>query len=97
MIGDGIVVDLGKAAFLTADCACEIAKVIDRQRQVGRRRLADRFAVVPGLGQCEQVEILLHPVGDLVEDDCTLGNAGTTPAILRGMRGIDGCFDILLV
>ena len=35
MIGDGVVVDLGEAAFLGADGAGEIAEMVDGERQVG--------------------------------------------------------------
>ena len=97
MIGDGVVVDLGKAAFLTADGAREVAEVINRQWQVGRRSLADRLAVVPGFRQRQAIKILLHPVGDFVENDRAFRNAGTPPALLRGMRSVERCFDILLV
>src|SRR5450631_1028539 len=97
MISDSVVVDLGKAALLTADGAGEVAEMIDRERQVGRRGLADRLAVVPGLGECKKIEILLHAVGDLVENDRALGNAGATPSILGGMRGVERGFNILLV
>ena len=64
MVGDGVVVDLGNRAFLGTDAAGEVAEMIDGQRDVGVGRLADRLAVVPGLGEGDQVEILLHPVGD---------------------------------
>src|SRR6185295_1379909 len=59
--------------------------------------LADRLAVVPGFRQRQAIKILLHPVGDLVENDRAFRNAGTTPALLRGVRAIKGGFDILLV
>ena len=55
MIGDRVVIDLGHGAFLAAQDAREIAEMIDRQRNVGRRRLADRLAIVPGLSLGQQV------------------------------------------
>ncbi len=67
MIGHGVGVDLGDAALLGADAAGEIAEVVDRQRQVGRRGLADRLAVVPGLGGGQQGEIVFHHLGDAIE------------------------------
>ena len=63
--GQGVAVELGRIAFLGADGAGEIAKMIDRQRNIGERRFADRLAVVPCLGTGEQFQILLHAVGDL--------------------------------
>ena len=58
------------AALLGAQHAGEVAEVVDRQRQVGGQRLADRLAVVPGLGDGEHLEVLLDPVGDLVAGCC---------------------------
>ena len=50
MIGDGVVVEFRQRAFLGADAAGEIAEMIGRQRHIGVGRLADRLAVVHGLG-----------------------------------------------
>ncbi len=73
VVGDGVVVDLATAMPSCARMrAREVAEVVDRQRDVGGHRLADRLAVVPRLGDREQLEVLLHPVGDLVQDDRAL-------------------------
>ena len=40
---------------------------------IGGEGLADRLAVVPALGHGEDLEVLLHAVGDLVEDEGPLG------------------------
>ena len=95
VIGDGVVVDLGDAAFLGADRAGEIAEMVDGERHVGGRRLADRLAVVPGLGERQQVEILLHAVGDPVEDQRALGGAGAAPGVLGRVRGVERGLDVL--
>ena len=95
MIGDGIVVDFGEAAFLGADGAGEIAEVVDGQRHVGGGGLADRLAVVPGFGERKQVEIFLHAVGDAVQDQRAFGDAGAAPGFLGGVRGIERVFDVL--
>ena len=63
--------------------------MVDRERQVGRGRLADRLAVVPGFGQREQIEVLLHAVGDLVENQRAFGDAGAAPGLLGGVRGVE--------
>ena len=97
MIGDRVVVDLGKAAFLAANGAGEVAEMVDRERQVGRGGLADRLAIIPGLGQRQKIEILLHAVGDLVENDRAFGDAGASPGILGGVRGVERDFNVLLV
>ena len=56
VVGDGVVVDLADRAFLGADAAGEVAEVVDGERQVGGRRLADRLAVVERLDDREHVE-----------------------------------------
>ncbi len=88
------MVDLGNTALLCADAAGEVAEMINRERQVGSGRLADRLAVVPRLGEREQIELGLHSIGDTVEDHRALGRAGAAPAVLRGMRGVERLFDI---
>ena len=95
VIGDGVVVDLGEAAFLGADRAGEVAEVIDGQRQVGGGRLADRLAVVPGFGAREEIEVLLHAVSDPVEDQRALGRAGAAPGVLGGMGRVERGLDVL--
>jgi hypothetical protein len=42
--------------------------MVDGQRHVRGQRLADRLAVVPGLGDGEQFQVVLDRVGDLVQD-----------------------------
>ena len=88
VVGDGVVVDLGDAALLGADGAGEVAEVVDGQREVGGQGLADRLAVVPGLGDREHLEVLLDPVGDLVQDVRALGRRRSCPrpARRRGRR-----------
>jgi hypothetical protein len=68
--------------------------MVDRQRDVGGRRLADRLAVVPGLGRREQVEVGLDPVGDLQQDVRAMRGRGLAPGVLGGMRGIERQLDI---
>ena len=71
--------------------------MIDRERQVGGAGLADRLAIVPGLGDREPLEILLHAVGDPVEDRSALGDAGASPRVLGGMRRVEGRLDVLRI
>ena len=94
VIGDGVVIDLRDAAFLCADGAREVAEVIDRERQVGGHRLADRLAVVPGFGGREQFEVLLHAIGDAVEDDGAFGCAGAPPRVLCRVRRVERGLDV---
>ena len=70
-------------AFLRADAAGEVAEMIDRQRHVGDRRLADRLAVVDGLDERRarsrfssmRSAILFRIVG-------ALGGRGLAPRVL---------------
>ncbi len=55
-------------AFLGADAAGEVAEVVGGQGDVGVEGLAHGLAVVPGLGDGEQFQVLLDAVGDLQQD-----------------------------
>ena len=94
VIGDGVVIDLRQRAFLRADAGGEIAEMIDGERDVGEGRLADRLAVVDGLDRGEHLEVLLHAVGDLVEDLGALGGCGVAPGVLGLMRGVERKLDV---
>ena len=95
MIGDGVGIEFAERAFLGPDDACEIAEMVDAERHVGGCRLADRLAVVPGLGLGQYGEVVIHRLGDPVEQNAALGHAGRPPGVLCGMRGIQRQFDVL--
>ena len=97
MIGDGGLVDFREAAFLGAGAGGEIAEMVDGERNVRKRGLADRLAVIDRLDIGEQVEILLHPVGDAVEDQRAGGHGLLAPGLGGGMGGIERQIDIGLV
>ena len=94
VVGDGVVIDLRQRAFLRAEASGEIAEMIDGERDVGEGGLADRLAVVDGLDRGEHLEVLLHAVGDLVEDLGALGGRGVAPGVLGLMRGVERKLDI---
>ena len=91
------MIDLAEAALLAAYGAGEITEVVDRQWQVGGACLADRLAIVPGLGNCQPFEIGLHAVSDAIEDEGALGGAGAPPSVLRGVRRIKRGLDVLRI
>ena len=95
VIGDRVVVDLADRALLGADAAGEVAEMVGRERHVGGHRLADRLAVVAGLDVRQQLEVLVDPVGDLVEQSRALGRRGQRPFDLGRMRRIERALDIL--
>ena len=95
VIGDGVAVNLRKRAFLGADASGKVAPVVDGQGQVSRSGFANGFAVVPGLGQCEHVEVVFHALGDLVHDDGALRWTCVPPTLSCGVRCIKGKFDVL--
>ena len=63
--GQRVRIKLGCSAFFGTNYAGKIAEMIDRQRQIGGHRFANRLAVVPRLGSGKQFEVLFHFVGDL--------------------------------
>ena len=82
-----------RPGFLRAHAGSEVAGVVDGERHVGEGRLADRLAVVPGFGGGEHREVLLHPVGDPVQDVGTLGGRGLAPRGLGLVRGVERAVD----
>src|SRR6185369_8598942 len=88
VVGHRVLVQLAQRTFLRANNSGEVAEVVHRQRDIGIQRLADRFAVVPGLRDGDRLEVLLDPVGDLVEDYRTFGGRRLTPRGSRGVRRI---------
>ena len=95
MVGDRVLVDLGDPALLGADRAGEVAEVVDRQRNVGAERLADRLAVLPALGDREHLQVRLDRVGDRVQDLGALGRRGLAPRLARRVRGVERELDVL--
>src|SRR6478672_8990730 len=94
VIGDGVVVELAEGAFLRTDAGREIAEMIDSERNVGEGGLADRLAVVDGLNRGEHLEVLLHAVGDLVDDRGSRRRRGAAPGILGLVRGVERKLDV---
>lgn len=80
MIGDRVVIDLADGAFLGADAGGKIAEMIGREWYIGIHGLADRLAVVAGFDLCKEGEVLLDPVGDLVEHSRPLRRGGSAPS-----------------
>ena len=58
VIGDGVMVEIGQRAFLSADACRKIAVMVCRERDVGEPRLTDRLAIVDGLDGRQQFQIL---------------------------------------
>ncbi len=95
MVGDGVAVELGELALLRADDGREVAEVVGGERQVGVERFADRLAVVPGLGDGEQLAVGVDDVGDLVEDRGALGRARAAPRGCGLVGGVERGLDVL--
>src|SRR3546814_15419606 len=68
--------------------------MVDRERNVGSARLADRLAVVDRLGKRQQLHIILEPVGDAIENPGAVGGRDPCPLILGGVRRIERALDI---
>lgn len=65
MIGHRGFVNFGGTTLLGAQAAGEVAKMVDRQRQVGVKRFADRFPIVPALRHRQIFQMLFNTIGDL--------------------------------
>ncbi len=89
MIGDCVVVDFRKRAFLREDATGEIAEMIGDERNVGSRRLADRLAIVERLGHGEDGQPVFDDLRDFDQKLGAGGGRGLRPFFLRGMRGIE--------
>ena len=94
VIGDRVVVDVAQGAFLRPHAAGEVAEMVDRQRDVGVERLADRLAVVDGLGVGQQLEVGFEAVGDLEQQVGALGGRGLAPGVGGGVRSVECQLDI---
>ena len=94
VIGHGVAVDLGGAAFLGADATGEVAEMVGGQRDVGVEGFAHGFAVVPGFGDCQQFQVLFDAVGDFQQHQrARLGGRGA-PGIGGGVGSVQGLFDV---
>ncbi len=94
VVADGVLIQLGGRALLSANTACEVAEVIHHQRQVCRQGFAHRFAVLPGFGDGESLDVLLDAIGDAQQQIAALGDTGLAPAGERLMGGIQRQLDI---
>ena len=94
VIGGGQFVDLGGAAFLSADATGEVTEVVGSQRHVGVEGFAHGLAVVPGFGDGKDFKVLLDAVGDFQQHQRAILRRGFTPGIGGGMGGIKGFFDV---
>ena len=95
VISDRVVINLREAALLRADTSSEIAEMINGQRQVRSLGFADRLAVVDRLDHSEQIELLLHAVGDFVQDAGALGGRRAAPGLPRAVSGVERELDVL--
>ena len=68
--------------------------MIHRQRQVGIQGFADRFAIIPGFRQSQQLQILLNAIGDRQQHVRTFLRTGFAPRIGGGMGGVERLFDV---
>ena len=94
MVSHRRFINLRRAPFLRAQAAGEGAEVIDRQRQVGVERFADRFAVIPALRHRQILEVGLNTVGNLQQQIGALLSRRFAPGVGGPMRRIQGEVDI---
>ncbi|MNM45711.1 hypothetical protein D3C81_566370 [compost metagenome] len=94
VISGGVLVDLGGTAFLGADAAGEVTKVIGSQWHVGIQGFADGLAVVPGFTQGQHFKVLFDAIGDLQQDSRALLHGRAPPGIGYAMGGIQRQVDV---
>ena len=95
VIRHGVAVYLAYSTLLSANAGGKIAEVVDGQRHVCRHRFPDRLAVIPGFRRRQQLQILLHPVGDFEQNGRAVLNGGMAPFIFRFVRRIQRQIDIV--
>ncbi len=88
VVGDRVLVNLADAAFLRPNAAGKIAKVVDRQRDVGVERFADRLAVVHRFGVGQQFQVLLDAVCDFEQHVGALRCRRAAPGSGGGVGGV---------
>ena len=96
VIRHGVVVNFADPALLRANTGGKIAEVVDSQRHVSRHRFPDRLAVIPGFRRRQQLQILLHPVGDFEQDRRPVLHGGVSPFLFRFVGRIQRQVDITL-
>ena len=94
VVGDRVLVQLGDRPLLAPDHRGEVAEVIRRQRDVGGERLAHRLAVLPALGDGEQLEVVLDRVRHLVQHARALGRRGLAPGVLGRVGRVERELDV---
>src|SRR5208283_2110898 len=94
VVGDQVLVDLGRPALLRTRGRGEIPEMIDDQRDVSGQGLADRLAVLPALGDREHLLVLLDRIRDSVQDLRPPGRRHFAPRILGRVSGVQRQLDI---
>ncbi len=94
VIGRGVLVDLGGAAFLGADAASKVAEVVGSQRHVGVQGFTDGLAVVPGFSDSELFQVGFDAIGDLQQNQRAVLHRGLAPGIGSSVSGVQRLLDI---
>ncbi|MNJ65132.1 hypothetical protein D3C77_611280 [compost metagenome] len=94
VIGHSVAVDFCSTAFLGAYAASEVAEVVGGEWDVGVKGFANGFAVVPGFGDGQQLEVLFDAVGDFQQDQRARLRRGRAPGVSGGMGGVQGLFNV---
>lgn len=94
MIGNRVVVDFADRAFLSADAACEITEMVDRQRNIRIGGFAQRLAIIPGFSPGDEVEIVFDPLGDPEQDVGAFRDARLAPFFAGLVGSIERELDV---
>ncbi|RML80644.1 putative transcriptional regulator [Pseudomonas savastanoi pv. savastanoi] len=94
VIGHGIAVDFGGAAFLRTQHAGEVAEMVGGQRNIGVEGFADCLAVIPGFGDGQDFQIGFDAIGNLQQDQRACLHRGRAPGRSGSVRSVEGLVDV---
>jgi len=89
VVGDGVLIELAGSSFFRADAGSKVAEVIDGQRDIRVEGLANGLAVVEGFAFGEELEVLLHTVGDADKDGGAFGGRDAGPGVFGSVCGVE--------
>ena len=89
VIRHGVLVNLGKTAFLGTDGAGEVTEVIHGQWDVSGEGLTHSLAVLPGLRDSNLLQVLLDAVRNAVQQKSTFCRSGLAEGLEGFLGGVD--------
>ena len=95
MISHGFAINLADSPFLCTNTGREIAEMVNRQRHICRAGFTDGFTVIPGFSRRQQLQILLHTIGNFEQNRRPVLHGSLRPFVFCFVRGIQCQIDVL--